>query len=167
MSGPNLTRAVDPAGDAAFLKTLTACRLCEGRMDSDQDDKRNGLCWSCKDRPEARRLKATPIQAARPVPPTSPTPPGPRPARLRPEFSAADKSLIQRLGPILPVGDLLRLLNERLEANQPDALPFTLEQLQAALPTTVTTNDWAAVRKLLTHARASGLLGTITPQVID
>jgi hypothetical protein len=163
----NVTRSADDS-DTAFLKTLTGCRLCEGRMDDPRDDKANGICWSCKGRPEAARLQGR-VPAAKGIAPLRPPASGPRAVKTRPAFTAADKSMIKRLAPVLPVADLLRLLNERLEANDPDSLPYALEQLQAELPQAISIDagaDWAGLRKLLATARRSGVLAQITPQVL-
>jgi hypothetical protein len=132
-----------------------ACLLCGCNIGNDPDaDRKVGTCGTCKSRPEARRLAAGSDKAA------------------TRSFTEAEKSLIRKTHGYIPAQQLLGILNERLKADLgPNATPYTAEQLHAeiakvagAMP--ATGNGWAALRKLLAHARTTGTLDLITEQII-
>lgn len=143
----------------ASIGTLTSrCRLCGcqlARSNGDLMDK--GLCVDCKGRPEARRLGVVSVSTAGTG--TS--------AR---DFTAAEKALIRKMQGYLPLQQLLDLLNERLHCDLgPDAAPYTIDQLHAEATETQSTTgagDWAGLRRVLASARRSGLLHTLTPQML-
>ncbi len=147
-------------GSGAILK----CRICGCKLDAGEgDDAERGVCASCGRRPEARRLG----------PPTRPNAgAAPVPASAR-DFTPAERSLIQRMHAVMPLPQLLAILNERLAADLgPDAAPYTIEQLQAvvagwSVPGTLGPNDWAATRKFLANARRQGILDRIDDSVIN
>jgi hypothetical protein len=88
-------------------------------------------------------------------------------------FTPAERSLIQRVHAVMPLPQLLDILNERLAADLgPDAAMYTIEQLQAvvagwSVPGTLSPNDWAATRKFLANARRQGILDRIDDSVIN
>jgi hypothetical protein len=131
------------------------CLLCGCNIGSDLDaDRTLGACGSCKSRPEARQLKAASSTAA---------------AR---SFTEAEKSLIRKTHGYIPIQQLLGILNERLKNDLgPNAKPYTAEQLHTEItkvagPTASNGNGWAALRKLLAHARNTGILELINDQII-
>jgi hypothetical protein len=145
-----------------FGATTLKCRICGCRLDAAEgDDPERGVCASCGRRPEARRL-GQPASAG--------VGNGAAPAR---EFTPAELSLIQRVHAVMPLPQLLAILNERLVADLgPDAAPYTLEQLQAnvsgwSVPGALGPNDWAATRKFLASARRQGILDRIDESVIN
>jgi hypothetical protein len=78
--------------------------------------------------------------------------------------------MINRLHGLVPLDQLLGLLNARLLADVGDKVaPYTHEQLHQALkqlaPTK--TENWADLRKLIASARREGILDAITPTLID
>jgi len=137
------------------------CRLCKARLKSaTADDLTHGLCGDClKDRPEAVRLlpaNGTPAPSM-----------GRAPARA---FTAPDRGLIRALHGHLPAAELLRILNDRLVADLGEtAAPYTAEQLHREVSAlgVIRQDDWTALRQLLAQARAIGLLGRITPTVLE
>lgn len=143
------------------------CVLCGCRLTSAYHIER-GLCGSCSDRPEAKRL---PRDAnGRPTPVARPQfgKLGIPTARA---FTVADQALIRNTHGYLPAAQLLRILNERLQADLGAAAPlYTLEQLHAALkacaPPTAPDN-WTGLRQVLAAARASGVLDVITMQTVE
>jgi hypothetical protein len=131
------------------------CLVCGCNLGSDPDaDRALGACGTCKSRPEARSLKAAPSVA------------GSR------GFTEAEKSLIRKTHGYIPIQQLLGILNERLKNDLgPNATAHTAEQLHAEIakvagPIASNGNGWAALRKLLAHARSTGTLGLITDQII-
>jgi len=138
------------------------CRICGCKLNAAQgDDAARGVCAACDRRPEARRLGQTPPASAGGAA---------APARA---FTAAELSLIQRVHAVMPLPQLLAILNERLMADLgPDAAPYTLEQLHATVSGwsgagTLGPNDWAATRKFLANARRQGILDRIDDSVIN
>ncbi|PND30182.1 hypothetical protein C1I89_29890 [Achromobacter pulmonis] len=130
----------------------------------DDDDPALELCGSCRRRPEARRLGL-------PVPPATERPAAAaRPAR---DFTEAERALIRKIHGFMPAQQLLALLNERLACDLgPDATPYSMEQLHAAIgglasPAPAGGHGWAAQRKLIAQARRAGLLAAVTEQLID
>lgn len=98
--------------------------------------------------------------------------PSVRAAAGRTEFGAADKALIRSVHGYMSPERLLEVLNARRLANEEAATPFTAAQLQEEIRTLVYAGqsgpgNWAGMRKALASARTSGLLDTITPQVIE
>jgi hypothetical protein len=168
-----VSRQPSTAARPAPIPAGEACVLCGVRLETPFAITR-GLCDSCADRPEVKRvpkpgatigtrtlgaLLAAPARAA--VPPRTRTP--------RP-FTPADLSLIKSAHAFLPAGELLRVLNERLAADDDEAAPYPLAQLQAAVQAIVDASpraDWSGLRTLLAQARRSGVLRTITAQVVD
>jgi hypothetical protein len=131
------------------------CLLCGCNLGGDPyADRELGACGTCKNRPEARNLKAVPAAAG---------------AR---GFSEAEKSLIRKTHGYIPAQQLLGILNERLKNDLgPNAEPYTTEQLHAEIskvagPIASNGNGWAALRKLLAHARQTGTLDLITDHII-
>jgi len=131
------------------------CLLCGCNIRNDPDaDRVLGACGSCKSRPEARRLQTTLGST------------GPR------GFTEAEKSLIRKTHGYIPSQQLLGILNERLKNDLgPNATPYTADQLHAEIvkvagPIASNGNGWAALRKLLAHARKTGTLALITDQII-
>ena len=133
------------------------CVLCGVGLEDELQVIR-GLCSDCAQRPEGRRRLATlntrPPQAGTPRP-----------------FTPADKSLIRSVHTLMPVQDLLRLLNIRLIADLgADAVRYSMAQLQAeisAIAKPAAAGDWSSLRRILADARRSGVLDQATPQVID
>jgi hypothetical protein len=147
---------------APIITRVVRCRLCGCQLaEWDNFDRR--LCASCADRPEVKgQPPAKSVSLAAPVPPRPP-------ARA---FTPAEKGLIKSLHGALPVGELLRILNDRMRADLgPHATPYDIEQLHAELqaiaPAPTQDAGWAGLRRILGEARRSGVLGTITPQTID
>lgn len=109
-------------------------------------------------------------QQATPAPVGSTRQPSYRPSR---EITAAEKSLISKMHGLMPALQLLDILNERLRFDLgPTAVPYTLDQLKAEIDANAVSlddgpSDWAGMRKLLSKARKSGVLATITEQVIN
>lgn len=105
--------------------------------------------------------------AARAQPRTvSPMDPKPR------AFSVGEKSLIRRVHGYMPAQQLLGVLNERLLTDQPNAVQFSLEQLYAEIGAAADAvpaggHDWSSLRKLVANARRSGVLDSVTRQLID
>jgi hypothetical protein len=136
------------------------CRLCTVRLHRGNhlDDFVRQICGDCRQHPAAKRLGAVA------------TPP-PRNDGAPPDFTPAERSLIKRVGALMPSAQLLALLNERLQADgTPDAGLHTAEQLQAEMQSTPTPSgntDWSSMRKLLAQARREGVLNRITIQTID
>lgn len=131
------------------------CLLCGCKTGNDPDaDRVLGVCGTCKSRPEARRLQATSGSSS---------------AR---GFTEAEKSLIRKTHGYIPGQQLLGILNERLKNDLgPNAMPYTAEQLHTEIakvsgPIATNGNGWAALRKLLAHARKMGTLDLITDQII-
>lgn len=150
---------------ATAAAAAVRCALCECKLDTPLSIDA-GLCRSCVKRPEAARLSRDASgRAIRPARPAAPQlVPKPR------SFSPAEKSLIKSVHGYMPALDLLRILNERLGADRPDAAPWTIEQLQTELQdqmTPVPEADWTQLRQLLAQARRLGLLEHITPQVLE
>lgn len=154
--------------------TWTDCRLCGSRLIYDRerfnrkDNLKIGLCAECQGRPEAARFGvvqpagATAAGPARPVMP----PPGPR------AFNGAEKALIRAcVKNYMPAAQLLDILNQRLVADVGAvAVPFTMEQLWEEAKGVLElshSQDWTGLRQVIAKARKSGLLATITPQLID
>lgn len=130
--------------------TLCGCKLATGVG----DDLERRLCRDHKNDPRAKR------------PGPHPVPPAPR------AFNQAERALIAKVHAYMPSAQLLDILNTRLVADVgAAAVPFTPAQLQAEVEKLVASSasegDWASLRKLLARARQSGLLATITLQVVD
>jgi hypothetical protein len=147
------------------------CKLCSCKLVvgvGDELDRR--LCRDCKTRPmpgpssngnghrptaEAANAPATMAAASAPSLP-------PRP------FGPADKAIIKSLHH-LPAAQLLELLNARHIDD--GCAPFTMEQLyeewKAAEADQARSGEWASLRRVISAARRSGLLATITPQLVD
>lgn len=154
----------------AALAVYTDCRLCGSRLFYNRehvgrrDDMNHGVCAECQGRPEARRFMGpTPAPIAR----TSAAPPAkPRVPRA---FNAAERALIKSLRQ-LPAEQLLDILNGRAAA-EPNHVPFTrtqlVEELEKHLEAAAAGGEWASLRKLVGQARRSGLLVTVTLQVVD
>jgi hypothetical protein len=144
------------------------CRLCRCRLEgAGDDDLTQGLCGSCKTRPEARRLgTVVPHTASRRAG-------GDRCSQSARVFTAAEKALIRKVHGYLPSQQLLDILNERLACDLgPDAAPYTMEQLYAEIGDAAGAvpaggHDWTSLRKLLSRAKQSGVLGAITDQIIN
>ncbi len=86
------------------------------------------------------------------------------------QFSPADKALIRKVHGFMPAGQLLGVLNERLQADDPDAERFTIAQLHEEIGEVTPagdSQDWASLRKLVAKARRDGLLDKVTRQLID
>jgi hypothetical protein len=171
---PNLSITPAPRAGAH-----TRCQCCGCKLGVDQfDDFITGYCSSCKTRPEIRRLLDT---GARPRPaavtaPTAPASTTRKPSKAGPmprEFTASDMDLIRNVHGYMPHQDLLKTLNERLRADRGDLVPlYTIDQLHQAIEDVGSDKkkdgpDWASLRKLLAHAKRSGLLEKITGDVID
>lgn len=153
--------AVSPATAAVPRCTLCSCKIFLGTG----DDLARGLCRDCKARPEAPRGPGNGHKPAAVAP-------GPRALVVPPQpraFNAAEKALVRSLHQ-LPAAQLLDILNGRAAA-EPNHVPFTLAQLQAELETllerTAAADDWSSLRQLIARARRSGLLATITLQLVD
>jgi hypothetical protein len=140
------------------------CRVCGCLLrleDGDNMDAR--ICGDCLTRPEGKRLLA--------VPPINGN--GTRPQADQPRaFTVAEKALMRSLQGVLPIGDLLRILNDRLRADVGAHAPaYTLEQLHSELknvaPAETSPRTWAGLRRVLAEARTAGVLVAITPQVIE
>lgn len=144
------------------------CVLCHCRLTTAYLIAR-GLCGSCADRPEAKRVARDSAGRAMPSRPQA-VPPPVKPAAA-PAFGPAAKALIKHMHAYVPAGELLGILNERLVADVgPSAVRFTLEQLQAELQASAApaeAGDWGGLRKLLADARSKGVLATITATTID
>ncbi|MHB8564154.1 MAG: hypothetical protein ACYDDA_09480 [Acidiferrobacteraceae bacterium] len=145
----------------------TKCRLCACHLDADDDDDFvSGICSACKDRPETRRIgiRMRGLEAVK----TFATH-----ATSAREITPAERALIRKIHGYMPAEQLLAILNERLACDLgPDALPYTMEQLYAAIGDTADVvpaggHDWASLRKLLAKARRTGALDGINEQVIN
>jgi len=130
------------------------CLLCGCNLGGDPHaDRALGACGTCKSRPEARQLNASAPLGAR-------------------GFNEADKSLIRKTHGLIPLQQLLGILNDRLKSDLgPNARPFTAEELHAeiakvARPALGGPSDWAALRKLLADAKKTGTLARITEEII-
>lgn len=141
-------------------EVTTRCRLCTVRLHRGNhlDDFVRQICGDCRQHPAAKRLGAVTAQA-------------PRTDGARPDFTPAERSLIKRVGALMPSAQLLALLNERLQADgTPEHGLHTAEQLQTemqATPAPAGSTDWPFMRKLLAQARRAGVLSRITIQTID
>lgn len=155
---------------AAPAATWTDCRLCGSRLvhnrrvgNRTDDPQKSGLCAECQDRPEAKRFGAT---GPGPAPATTRPPAGPR------GFNAAEKALIKAcIKSFMPAKQLLEILNDRLVADQGEkAVPFTMEQLWTEAKGAIDPSqgsDWAGLRKIVAAARRTGLLASITQELVD
>jgi hypothetical protein len=148
------------------------CRLCTVVLGAEpEDDIELLLCASCKDRPEARRLNLGLVASAprRPHVAAEQAKTGPAPAR---DFTDAERSLIKRMGAVLPREQLLELLNERLTLDLgPDAPRYTIEMLErqvgaGAGAAASQAQTWSTLRKLIAQARQSGALRRVNEQLI-
>ncbi len=96
----------------------------------------------------------------------------PSPTTTRP-LTQAEKSLIRKLHGHLPADQLLRILNERLQCDVGSSVaPYTMDQLYAEIGDAADAvlpggHDWAGLRKLLAQAQKSGVLDSISTQLID
>ena len=178
-----MSSAHSKAQDSASSK----CRVCVCTLAEEEgDDLVNGVCLSCKERPEARRLGiaalASPVHSITPYSlPSAKTkllPAAAKPGFLgnrfssAREFTVAEKALIRKMHGYVPAPQLLALLNERLVCDLgEDAMPYTMEQLHDQIgegtEAPAGTNDWANLRKLLAKASRSGVLASITEQTIN
>jgi len=167
---------------------LCACRLIYNRRVGNHVDDllKTGLCAECQTRPEARRFGVVvqpgagyqPTPASGPpqppqgwtgavLPRSAPTPPaGPR------AFNGAEKALIKAcIKNYMPAAQLLDVLNTRLVADIGEkAVLFTMEALWEEAKGAIDPSegrDWAGLRKVIAQARRSGLLATITTQIVD
>lgn len=140
---------------AAVVNPIPKCRFCEVVLDAD-DNREARLCVLCVKRPEARPFLAAAKQA--------------RPVRQPRAFTPAERSLIGRLHAHLPADELLRILNERLGADDPDAVPFTSAQLQAEVAplheAAAGPGAWGGLRRVIQQARETGVLGLVTADAI-
>jgi hypothetical protein len=157
----------------------TRCRVCTCALGLD-DDRTRGVCVDCANRPEGKRLLARAVApgvtpTAAPSKTAAPTAPpiavaAPPPAQERP-FSPAEKSLIRHMHHVLPPADLLRVLNDRLQADVGPGVPlWTLEQVHAETTTLQRTSgasDWEGLRQIVRLARHGGVLDSITAEVIN
>lgn len=143
------------------------CSACRCLLDpSEGDDVTTGLCSACARHPDVRRgLSAvSPNERAKNAA-SAALPPRP--------FTPAERALIRNVHGSLPPERLLQILNERLVADLGNTIrPYTMDQLYAAIrelggPHSSAGLDWAGLRNLLAEARNSGLLATITEQIID
>jgi len=150
---------------STLASVVAKCRLCRCRLGtSEADDMAMGVCGSCKGRPEARRLlTSSPVQGVNT---------GVRQISAR-EFTPAEKALIRKVHGYMPAEQLLGILNERMASDLGvDAIPYTMEQLYAEIGVESGTvpsggHDWASLRKLLAKAERSGVLASVSEQVID
>lgn len=159
-SNPHASRAAASYPDlqtsgAQLVDLASRCRLCGCRLGEAGSASHLGVCNECSKRPEARRLGSR----------------APASARSARSFTAAERALIRKVHGYIPTQQLLALLNERLMCNLgPDAAPYTMEQLHAEMqdsPPPGDAGDWSSLRRVIAHARRSGLLATITAQTIE
>lgn len=140
---------------AAVVNPIPKCRLCKGAL-YEGDNRAVGLCELCVSRPEARPILAAAKQS--------------KPPRQARAFTPAERSLIGRLHAHLPADELLRILNERLGADDPDAVPFTSAQLQAEVAplheAAAGPGAWGGLRRVIQQARETGVLGLVTADAI-
>ena len=165
---PGFAGIAIPAAPTPSAPSALRCRLCTCLLGAeDDDDPALELCGSCRRRPEARRL-GLPVPLAQHT--AAPAAAVPRPAR---DFTEAERALIRKVHGFMPAQQLLALLNERLACDLgPDATPYSMEQLHAAIGGLASTtpaggHGWAAQRKLIAQARKAGLLDAVTEQLID
>jgi hypothetical protein len=163
-----LLAAANSPAETAQIK----CRLCTCFLSDDpDDDPTTELCGACKVRPEARRLGIRLASNQRSA--QAPSPARAAAAKSAREFTTAERAMISKVHGFMPPQQLLDLLNERLFADLgPDVVPYSLDQLDAAIRATGGTtaqpaSSWAGLRKLIVQARRSGVLAKITEQVID
>lgn len=148
----------------------TRCQACGCKLGVDEfDDVVKGYCSSCRTRPEIRRI----LDGGSSPRPVIVAGKGQKPAEKARDFTVADLDLIRSVHGYMPHMDLLKTLNERLRADVGgSAVPYTLEQLHAAIESVGNDKkkdgpDWASLRKILAHAKRSGLLAKIDEPLID
>lgn len=150
---------------STLASVVAKCRGCKSRLDpSGSDDITMGVCSSCKVHPELRHILATsPVRGSNV---------GSRQTTAR-EITPAEKALIRKVHGYMPAEQLLGILNERMASDLGvDYIPYTMEQLYAEIGDAAGTvpsggHDWPSLRKLLARARRSGVLTSVTEQVID
>lgn len=137
------------------------CRVCRSMLRSEEgDDLVIQVCSFCATTPDGRRLRKIGATDGQAVPASR-------------EFSAAEKSLIQRMHRFTSASELLGVLNERLSFDRGDsAVPYRLEEVtreinQITTPAPVSGRDWVGMRKLINQARRDGVLPLINEQVIN
>jgi hypothetical protein len=122
------------------------------------------VCSFCAATSDGRRLQKAPVTNGSTEFPA---------AKSEREFTAAEKSLIQRMHRFTSATELLGILNERLSFDQGrTAVPYSLEQLsreisRLTVPAPVNVRDWVGMRKLINQARRDGVLGQVNEQVIN
>ncbi|MCD5327973.1 hypothetical protein ACFFU8_08925 [Chromobacterium piscinae] len=163
-----MTDCIDNVKNERAQTAAEKCRLCGCHLDASEDDDLTlELCFSCKSRPEARRLGIPSLAASQQGGHAVPQ------LKSARNFTPAEKSLISKVHGYMPVQQLLGLLNERLACDLgPDAMPYTMDQLHAEIGNGAGTisagsNDWASLRKLLSQAKRNGVLDAINEQVIN
>lgn len=159
---------VAAVADTAPGTGWTACRLCGSRLFfGTGDDLKSGLCRDHKDDPRAKHMRVVPPNG-RSAPATPTAAAAARPARA---FTVAEQALIKQLHGHLPAAELLRILNDRLQADVGDRLaPYTLEQLHTevqryAVPSA--SGGWTELRRQIACARREGVLTACTTQVVE
>jgi hypothetical protein len=89
------------------------------------------------------------------------------------DFTPAEKALIKKAHGFMPPNKLLELINDRRLADLGHGVePYTADQLHDAIKALGGQADqpattWAGLRKVIAHARHSGLLAKIDKQLID
>lgn len=146
----------------AALSRMPRCRLCTIILGTDPgDDVERQLCVDHANDPRAKHPRPVAVPSA-----------GLSPAKAPRPFTPADRSLIRNTHGYMPTTELLRILNERLHADVgPDVPDYTVEQLHAELRAIAVPTDgassWAGLRQVLAAARRSGVLSSLTPQVLE
>lgn len=140
----------------ASVTSLPQCRLCRrGLRTREGDDLDLRACARCK--------ASRPNQLNQAL----------RSAGVLPEdqqFSDAERALVERLHGVVPVQQLLDLLNTRRRADGLGQAEISADALAEEASRHCTPSHgtgWVSLRRVLAEARASGVLDRVTAQVVD
>ena len=168
------SNVAEPAADRALAGHCLNCRISLG-MDHNDDPRTlpGALCADCKATlsPSARRaLSGAQAGSAASIDKNGSA----RSSRTSRSFTAADSWLIAKSHSFMQPEMLLGILNDRLCLDRGgECAPYTMEQLHKAIavltpevPEDGTGQDWPSIRRVLGQARRSGLLATVTEQLV-
>ena len=164
----------EPAANEPLSGHCLNCRISLG-MDLDDDPRTSpgALCADCKQTlsPSARRaLSGVQARSAAAVDKNGSA----SPSRAPRAFTAADSFLIAKSHSFMQPEMLLGILNDRLRLDRGgECAPYTMEQLHKAISALASEvpeeghgQDWPSIRRVLGQARRSGLLATVTEQLV-